>query len=82
MHDAQLLCNPVTESPQLLIPEDELITITEKNNVQPLCPHCKAELSEVWIQPLSGMLGRRYIYFCPHCRSVLGVSHRKGFWMG
>jgi hypothetical protein len=31
---------------------------------------------------LRGFLGRRYLYFCPHCRKVLGVSHRKGFWMG
>ena len=27
-------------------------------------------------------LGKRYVYFCPNCKSVLGVSHRKGFWMG
>lgn len=59
-----------------------MISTTEKNNVQPLCPNCKAEITTVWFQHVSGMLGRRYIYFCPHCRSVLGVSHRKGFWMG
>jgi hypothetical protein len=33
-------------------------------------------------QELSGMMGRRFIYFCCHCHKVLGVSHRKGFWMG
>ena len=59
-----------------------MISTTEKNNVQPLCPNCKAEITTVWFQHVSGMLGRRYIYFCPQCRSVLGVSHRKGFWMG
>jgi hypothetical protein len=26
--------------------------------------------------------GKRYIYSCPSCNNVLGVSHRKGFWMG
>ena len=33
-------------------------------------------------QPLNSLFGKRYIYFCPECRKVLGVSHRKGFWMG
>jgi len=31
---------------------------------------------------LSSQFGKRYIYFCPTCSKVLGVSHRKGFWMG
>jgi len=34
------------------------------------------------MRELESMLGKRYIYFCPNCRKVLGVSHRKGFWMG
>jgi len=52
------------------------------DGIDPLCPHCSQTLHKVLFQELSGMLGRRYIYFCPHCRKVLGVSHRKGFWMG
>jgi hypothetical protein len=34
------------------------------------------------MQEISGVFGKRYVYFCPKCRKVLGVSHRKGFWMG
>jgi len=34
------------------------------------------------MRELRGVLGRRYVYFCSHCRKVLGLSHRKGFWMG
>jgi hypothetical protein len=59
-----------------------MILCEEKNSVQPVCPHCKMELAQVWYRALSGFLGKKYIYFCPHCRSVLGLSHRKGFWMG
>ncbi|NIP25128.1 MAG: hypothetical protein GWN67_17560 [Phycisphaerae bacterium] len=53
-----------------------------KEKLQPICPHCSTELGTIWMQLLRGILGKRYVYFCPHCRKVLGVSHRKGFWMG
>ena len=59
-----------------------MIECTEKTVELPICPHCDKPLKEVWHRRLSGVLGRRYIYFCPFCRKVLGVTHRKGFWMG
>ncbi len=31
---------------------------------------------------IRGTLGQRYVYFCPHCGKTLGVSLRRGFWMG
>ena len=54
----------------------------EKNDVLPVCPHCSKEIIKVWFQQLGGIFGKRYIYFCPECKKVLGVTHRKGFWMG
>lgn len=59
-----------------------MINLENKNDVIPICPHCKQEIQTVYFQELSGFLGRRYFYFCPHCRSALGVSHRKGLLMG
>ena len=59
-----------------------MVQIIEKTEVMPVCSHCKNELQVVWYQELQGSFGKRYVYFCSHCRSVLGVSHRKGFWMG
>jgi len=56
--------------------------LEEKKGVQPICPHCQALLSAMWFQEIEAFLGKRFVYFCPHCRKVLGVSHRKGFWMG
>jgi hypothetical protein len=59
-----------------------MITAKERPDVSPVCPHCKNELSNVWFRRIESLLGKRYLYFCPTCRSCLGVSHRKGFWMG
>jgi len=59
-----------------------MIEATERDDVRPMCPHCSTTLRQVFFQRLSGVLGRRYLYFCGHCHKALGVSHRKGFWMG
>lgn len=53
--------------------------IVEKNDITPICPHCNTQLTSVAFRELRAFLGRRYVYFCPHCHKVLGVSHRKGF---
>jgi len=47
-----------------------------------VCPHCEQEISTLNARKIKSPLGVRFIYFCNHCRKVLGVSHRKGFWMG
>ena len=55
---------------------------TRETEVDPVCPHCDATVQEVWYRKLATGLGVRYVYLCASCRKVLGVSHRKGFWMG
>lgn len=59
-----------------------MIELKDKEDVSPVCPHCNQTLTELWFRELKGLLGRRYIYFCSQCKKVLGVSHRKGFFMG
>ncbi|MEM7050907.1 MAG: hypothetical protein AAF604_14660 [Acidobacteriota bacterium] len=59
-----------------------MIECQEKTDVRPCCPHCKTDLTTLWFQEMRSVLGRRYAYFCPECRGIVGVSHRKGFWMG
>lgn len=59
-----------------------MIDLQAKDDVLPRCPHCEEDLIEIWYRELRGMLGKRYLYFCSRCRAVLGVSHRKGFFMG
>ena len=48
----------------------------------PLCPHCGEEIDGVYQQQLDESFGKAFMWFCMECRKVLGVSHRKGFWMG
>jgi len=58
------------------------ITIRENYPASPVCPHCNKEILEIAARPVESTLGVRYIYFCTECRKVLGISQRKGFWMG
>lgn len=50
--------------------------------VEPRCPHCNKELNGVYTQEVKNEFGKTWLYFCTHCAKVLGVSQRKGFWMG
>ena len=59
-----------------------VMNLEERNDIDPVCPHCDTVLDTVGYRLLSAWLGRRYIYFCLACRRSLGVSHRKGFFMG
>jgi hypothetical protein len=59
-----------------------MIECEEKNEETPICPHCEALLTNIFCRRLASVFGKRYVYFCSHCKKVLGVSHRKGFWMG
>ncbi len=59
-----------------------MVLLKEKSEETPLCPHCSESLAEIWFRELKGTFGKRYIYFCARCRKTLGVSHRKGFFMG
>jgi hypothetical protein len=59
-----------------------MIQCTKRDDVQPICPHCSTALREVMYRRLSGAVGKRFVYFCGTCRKVLGVTQRKGFWMG
>ncbi|MBN2246487.1 MAG: hypothetical protein JW755_11655 [Candidatus Aminicenantes bacterium] len=59
-----------------------MIELKENYDTHPICPFCSTDLGTIHYQEMRAFLGKRYIYFCPNCRKVLGVSHRKGFWMG
>ena len=59
-----------------------MVQLQERNDISPECPHCNQKISALYFQEIMAFLGKRYIYFCSNCRKTLGVSHRKGFWMG
>lgn len=58
------------------------IQIREDFSAAPVCPHCQKEIEEIAARRVESSLGVRFLYYCTGCRKVLGVSHRKGFWMG
>jgi hypothetical protein len=59
-----------------------MIELVCRDDLNPICPHCDSDIRSIWFRELTGVLGRRYLYFCGACNRVLGVSHRKGFFMG
>lgn len=59
-----------------------MIQLKESNDITPVCPYCSQTVTEMLFRELKGFLGRRYVYFCAQCHKVLGVTHRKGLWMG
>jgi len=59
-----------------------MIFFEKNNDVSPICPHCKREITKVCYRELGGDLGKRCLYFCPTCKACLGVSHRKGLTFG
>lgn len=59
-----------------------MINIIEDTSLTPRCPHCETDITTIACEKVKSTLGVRYLYFCPKCRKVLGVSQRKGFWMG
>lgn len=49
-----------------------MLNLENSETIAPLCPHCSTELQTVLYRELRGVLGKRYIYFCPTCRKTLG----------
>lgn len=62
--------------------------IDEDPTLVPACPHCDSPLERIRARRVDASgsptlrFGKRYLYACPACNRLLGVSHRKGFWMG
>jgi len=59
-----------------------MITFQNRKDIAPICPHCKKEINNILYQELKGDLVKRCIYFCPHCKATLELSHRKGLTFG
>jgi hypothetical protein len=43
-------------------------------NEWPLCPHCKKELRQMMFRK-RGWLAVLTVFWCPHCKCLLGTSH-------
>lgn len=56
---------------------DRPFTIVKREDLNPVCPHCEEELPEVHTRTkgVPFIQGTNVVYFCPHCRKVLGFGH-------
>ena len=43
-------------------------------NYDPLCPHCGKKLSEVHWRRVKAFVKWEYLYICPACKKVIGLS--------
>ena len=59
-----------------------MVQIRETTDKPAICPHCEKTLGRMNAIKTKSAFGVRFVYSCGHCNKVLGVSHRKGFWMG
>ncbi|MEM7275062.1 MAG: hypothetical protein AAF547_18410 [Actinomycetota bacterium] len=48
----------------------------------PICPHCDREIDGLMSRAIDANAGRGYVWTCPRCLRVLGVSHRSGYVLG
>ena len=51
--------------------------IVKREDLAPVCPHCEEELTQVYARAkgVPFIQGTNVVYFCPHCRKVLGFGH-------
>ena len=59
-----------------------MIEIIETETEVPKCPHCEKEIKRLLAKKVKSTFGVRFIYFCHNCKKTLGLTQRKGFWMG
>lgn len=52
------------------------LEFTKREDLRPVCPHCERELNEVHTKSkgVPFIQGSNQVYFCPHCRKVLGFG--------
>lgn len=55
--------------------------LVDRTDLMPICPHCDAELAEVYRKGTGFPLGqgRTLIFFCPNCHKVLGFAQGRMF---
>ena len=55
---------------------DRPLTIVNREDLSPVCPHCGEELTEVYTRAkgVPFVQGTNVVYFCPHCLKVLGFG--------
>jgi uncharacterized protein with PIN domain len=55
---------------------DKPINFVKREDLPLVCPHCENELTEVYTKAKGVPIiqGTNIVFFCPHCRKVLGFA--------
>ena len=53
------------------------ITLTQKEDITPKCPHCEKELDEIFYKSKGFIFKRDLMYFCPSCLKTLGFAQSR-----
>ena len=56
--------------------------VKARKGEHPLCPHCEKEIQEMVAKQCDKSwfkVTEKYIYYCPHCKKVLGIG--QSAWM-
>jgi len=50
-----------------------------REDLDPVCPYCNEQITEVYYKAKGPALlfPRTAVYFCPHCRKVLGLAQSR-----
>lgn len=48
----------------------------------PVCPHCDEEVDGLMSRRIETNAGRGYVWTCPKCLVIIGISHRSGYMLG
>lgn len=58
------------------VPRTAPCTVVLREDLVPVCPNCENKLPEIYARKPRGPfgIGRGFVFFCPHCGKVLGVS--------
>jgi hypothetical protein len=54
-------------------------TVVYRDDLTAVCPYCEHEITEVYARKRGFPLGegRTVMFFCPHCRKVLGFGKER-----
>ena len=55
------------------------LNIVKRDDLTPLCSYCNKELTEIYAKSkgVPFIQGMNIVYFCPHCRKVLGLAQSR-----
>lgn len=52
------------------------------SEMSPICPHCEREVQGLVSRQINSDAGRAFVWACPKCAKIVGVTQRSGYILG